>query len=89
MRSILVKLPAELKEKLEQHPRHHYGSCNDFYVDVIRIVVESPQFKLDLANGRLKRLERKIEWLEKELRFKAQSLETWKRIAAAKTSSAA
>jgi hypothetical protein len=78
MRSILIYLPSDLKEKLEQHPRHRYGKCNDFYVDILRAATESPQFNLDIASDKIRRLNWRIESLEREVKSKSGIAEMWR-----------
>jgi hypothetical protein len=65
-RSILIHLSDEQKQLLEQHSNYGYGKCEDFYKAILVEFIDSPEFKLDLAVQRIRRLERENESLKQQ-----------------------
>lgn len=80
MRSILIKLPFEMKKKLEQHPDHHYGNCDEYYLSIIQRWTDSPEYQLAIANQRIKSLESQIEWLRKDVARQKGNAEMFRRL---------
>jgi len=63
-RKVLVSLGDEVKALLESHPDYRYGNCDDCYSRIFHEFVNSPQFKLDIANRTIERQERHLNSLK-------------------------
>jgi hypothetical protein len=87
-RHVLIH-PSDIeKAQLEQHPEHGYGKCEEFYRKIIVSFINSPEFKLDVAERKNRRLEYENQSLKRENLSLKQSVDHWMRQALTKVSAA-
>src|SRR4029453_11248605 len=78
-RHILIHLSDIEKAQLEQHSEHGYGKCEEFYRKIIVGFINSPEFKLDVAERKNRRLEYENQSIKRENLSLKQSVDHWMR----------